>query len=126
MPQPTSPASVRITQYCPFCQRLLMPMAQPLANWIGREIGRGRESLILIPLTATPLPRRASVPACSAGTSGDACATTRHGGPGETVALLRSPHAELVAHLHRRPLRPVDLHHLLAVYLSPLLVLQPQ
>src|SRR5882762_4202631 len=46
MPQPTKPASVRITQYCPFCQRLLMPMAQPFLNWIGREMVRGRGSLM--------------------------------------------------------------------------------
>src|SRR4051794_10284893 len=47
MPQPTSPASVRIVQYCPFCQRLLMPMAQPLLNWSGRAIVRGSGSFML-------------------------------------------------------------------------------
>src|SRR6516165_9427317 len=46
MPQPTRPASVRIVQYCPLCQRLLMPMAQPFLNWIGREIVRGSASLM--------------------------------------------------------------------------------
>src|SRR5262245_44575751 len=46
MPQPTRPASVRIIQYWPLRQRLLMPMAQPLANGIGREMERGSGSLM--------------------------------------------------------------------------------
>src|SRR5438445_710794 len=46
MPQPTSPASVRMVQYCPFCQRLLMPMAQPFLNCRGREMVRGNGSLM--------------------------------------------------------------------------------
>src|SRR6516164_10258007 len=49
MPQPTSPASVKITQYCPLCQRLLIPMAQPFLNWIGREIVRGSGSFMASP-----------------------------------------------------------------------------
>lgn len=44
------PASVKIEQYWPFCQRLLIPMAQPFLNWIGREIVRGSESFIALPL----------------------------------------------------------------------------
>src|SRR5262245_50621461 len=46
MPHPTRPASVRMVQYCPLCQRLLSPMAQPFLNWIGRVIVRGRGSLM--------------------------------------------------------------------------------
>src|SRR5262249_29968795 len=46
MPQPTRPASVMMTQYCPLYQRLLMPTAQPFLNCKGREIVRGRASLI--------------------------------------------------------------------------------
>src|SRR5438132_14393522 len=46
MPQPTKPASVRIVQYWPRCQRLLMPMAQPFLNWIGREMVRGSGSFM--------------------------------------------------------------------------------
>src|SRR5690349_17324295 len=46
MPQPTRPASVRIMQYWPLRQRLLMPMAQPFLNWSGREIDRGRGSVM--------------------------------------------------------------------------------
>src|SRR6516165_398009 len=46
MPQPTRPASVMITQYCPLCQRLLMPTAQPFLNCSGRDIVRGSGSLI--------------------------------------------------------------------------------
>src|SRR5438093_12389123 len=42
MPQPTSPARVRIVQYCPCCQRLLMPTASPLSKRIGRWLERGR------------------------------------------------------------------------------------
>src|SRR6266849_9820437 len=47
MPQPTSPASVMMVQYWPLCQRLLMPMAQPFSNWIGRAIVRGRGSFMV-------------------------------------------------------------------------------
>src|SRR5438093_993260 len=46
MPQPTSPASVSSMQYWPLRQRLLMPMAQPFRNWIGREMLRGSASLM--------------------------------------------------------------------------------
>src|SRR5262245_40433515 len=46
MPQPTRPASVRMVQYWPWRQRLLTPMAQPLANCKGREMIRGRGSLM--------------------------------------------------------------------------------
>ena len=44
MPQPTMPARVRIEQYCPFSQRLLMPMAVPFSNW-SFAAGRPRELL---------------------------------------------------------------------------------
>src|SRR5439155_21074616 len=46
MPQPTRPASVMMTQYCPLCQRLLIPTAQPFLNCSGRDMVRGSGSLI--------------------------------------------------------------------------------
>src|SRR5579863_10772363 len=42
MPQPTTPASVRMEQYCPLCQRLLIPMALPLLKLSSRLIVLGR------------------------------------------------------------------------------------
>src|ERR1700677_4355033 len=45
MPQPTMPASVRIEQYWPLFQRLLTPMAVPLANFSSRLTVRGMASL---------------------------------------------------------------------------------
>src|SRR4051812_23011864 len=46
MPQPTRPASASSVQYWPWCQRLLMPIAVPLRNGIGRDVVRGRGSLM--------------------------------------------------------------------------------
>src|SRR5438270_8291196 len=44
MPQPTRPTSVKIVQYWPFRQRLLMPIAQPFLNCSAREMVRGNGS----------------------------------------------------------------------------------
>src|SRR6516165_12685425 len=47
MLQPTIPARVRIEQYCPFCQRWLMPMASPCSNFSLRLVVRGISSDML-------------------------------------------------------------------------------
>src|SRR5437660_299036 len=46
MPQPTMPAAVRMEQYCPLSQRLLMPMARPCSNCRSRRVVRGMGSLM--------------------------------------------------------------------------------
>src|SRR5438132_851299 len=66
MPQPTRPASVRIVQYCPLRQRLLMPIAEPFLNWIGREIVRGSGSLMGSLRDVSPRQARRSRPSTSA------------------------------------------------------------
>src|SRR5580765_3138744 len=48
MPHPTMPAAVRIEQYCPFSQRLLMPMARPCSNCMSWRTVRGMESDIAV------------------------------------------------------------------------------
>src|SRR5688572_17451775 len=47
MPQPTMPTVVRIEQYCPFSQRLLMPMASPCSKWRVRRTVRGSSSAMV-------------------------------------------------------------------------------
>src|SRR5262245_6569718 len=48
MPQPTMPAGVRMEQYCPFSQRLLMPMALPFSNCNSRVTVRGMGSAMVV------------------------------------------------------------------------------
>src|SRR4051794_13282004 len=50
MPQPTIPAGVKMEQYCPFCQRLEMPIALPCSKVNSRATVRGRESVMAYPL----------------------------------------------------------------------------
>ena len=46
MPQPTIPAAVMIEQYCPFTQRLLMPIAVPFSKVNSRLVERGSLSVM--------------------------------------------------------------------------------
>ena len=46
IPQPTIPTLVMMVQYCPFSQRLLMPIPTPLSNCMALVMDLGKVSLM--------------------------------------------------------------------------------